>query len=115
MVQNNDKISEQAARRKRINLYKKIIIYTVVIMILLPTVLCILLFLKVNSLSNEISDLKTAMSAGIEKETEESKLAGIEEQTTTDTYKETESDEPVYVRPIETRPAETDKNSEQDE
>ena len=73
------------------------------------------MFLKVNSLSNEISDLKTAMSAGIEKETEESKLAGIEEQTTTDTYKETESDEPVYVRPIETRPAETDKNSEQDE
>ena len=115
MVQNNDKISEQAARRKRINLYKKIIIYTVVTMILLPTVLCILLFLKVNSLSNEICDLKTAMSAGIEKETEESKLAGIEEQTTTDTYKETESDEPVYVRPIETRPAETDKNSEQDE
>lgn len=115
MGQDKDKVSEQDARRKRINLYKKIIIYTVVTMILLPTVLCILLFCRINSLSNEISDLKIALSEVSDKEPESSELAGLDEKPTTEVNNETESDGPVYVRPIETRPAETEESREDDE
>ncbi len=44
-------------RRKRIERYKRIILLVVVAMILLPTILCILLFIKVNSLQKQINDL----------------------------------------------------------
>ena len=61
-------MSEEQLRRRRINLYKKIIIGIVITLILLPTLLCIILFCKVNKLSERLDDIKTALAA-TEKET----------------------------------------------
>lgn len=47
-----------AKRRKRINFYKKMIIYIVVAFILLPTVLCVVLFVRLNSLNRRIGELQ---------------------------------------------------------
>lgn len=50
-------INEAAKRRKRINLYKKIIIILIIAMILLPTILCVVLFLRLNYVSNKLDEL----------------------------------------------------------
>lgn len=50
--------NEQAKRRKRINLYKRIIIIFIVAMILLPTILCIVLFVRINLLNKELEEVK---------------------------------------------------------
>lgn len=68
MSPEHKEISEEQLRRRRINLYKKIIIGIVITLILLPTLLCIILFCKVNKLSDKLDDIKTAMDA-TEKET----------------------------------------------
>ena len=43
------------ARRKRINLYKKIIVAIITASILIPVVFCVILVLKVNKLESEIN------------------------------------------------------------
>lgn len=50
--------NEQAKRRKRINLYKKIIVIFIIAMILLPTILCIVLYAVQ---SKKIKDLETEL------------------------------------------------------
>ncbi|MBE5947406.1 MAG: polysaccharide deacetylase [Lachnospiraceae bacterium] len=51
------------ARRKRINLYKKIIIAVVLMSILIPLVLCVVLLCQVCSLKNEIESLDAFQSS----------------------------------------------------
>ena len=68
MSPEHKEMSEEQLRRRRINLYKKIIIGIVITLILLPTLLCIILFCKVNKLSERLDDIKTALAA-TEKET----------------------------------------------
>lgn len=50
--------NEQAKRRKRINLYKRIIVIFVIAMILLPTILCIILFIMLRSTNKELEAVK---------------------------------------------------------
>ena len=57
----DNELSEQARRRKRINLYKRIIVILIITMILLPTILCIILFFRINYLNRELNDLKVSM------------------------------------------------------
>lgn len=52
---------EEAARRKRINRLKKIILGTVGLAIIIPMITCIILFVKVANLQGEISELKTLL------------------------------------------------------
>ncbi len=58
MENTNNHISEADRRRKRINLYKRIIVITIIVLILLPSLLCIILFCKVNNLNKEIKELR---------------------------------------------------------
>ena len=50
--------NEQAKRRKRINLYKRIIIIFIISLILLPTILCIVLFIRINVLNRELEEVR---------------------------------------------------------
>lgn len=59
-------LSESQKRRKRIDLYKKIIITTIFVLIILPTILCIMLFCKFNNVNKEIAELRKEVS-GIDK------------------------------------------------
>lgn len=54
---------EERQRRKRINLYKRIIIIVIVAIILLPTLLCIILFCRLNSLQKDFSELRAYIEA----------------------------------------------------
>lgn len=58
MENSRGNVSEAADRRRRINLYKKIIAFVLLFLILLPTFFCVILFFRVNSLQNEIKELK---------------------------------------------------------
>lgn len=54
----SDEISpERAARRKRVQALKRIIILALVISILVPTVLCVILFIKVSSLESSLEQM----------------------------------------------------------
>lgn len=53
--------NDQARRRRRVNLYKRIIIIFIVSIIILPTVLCIILFFKMSSMHKEIKNLQAAI------------------------------------------------------
>ena len=64
MSSEKNELTEAQKRRKRIDLYKKIIITTIFLLIILPTILCIILFCKFSSLNNEIAALKMQL-AGI--------------------------------------------------
>lgn len=61
MDNNSGEVSEQARRRKRINLYKRIIVITIIALILLPTILCIILFCRINNLNKELEAVKLSM------------------------------------------------------
>ena len=50
--------NEQAKRRKRINLYKKIIVIFIVVMIILPTILCIVLFALLRNTNKELDEVR---------------------------------------------------------
>ncbi len=67
-------------RRKRIENYKKIIIVAIMTMIVLPTILCIFLFIKVSSLQKQINDLtnnkKTEADVNDKEEQDEQKYTG---------------------------------------
>ena len=57
----NEIDDEQAKRRKRITLYKRIIKLTIVTMIILPTILCVVLFARMNGYRNDLKDLKNTV------------------------------------------------------
>lgn len=62
MKSEEEQLTEAARRRKRVNLYKRIIVIFIAAMIVLPTILCIILFFKLNSLSKEVKGLKSDLS-----------------------------------------------------
>lgn len=55
--------NEQARRRRRVKLYKRIIIIMLIFVIILPTVLCVILFCKMNGMHKEIKNLQAAIEA----------------------------------------------------
>lgn len=57
VANSEQEISEAQKRRKRINLYKRIIVILIIAMILLPTILCVVLFLRLNYVSNKLDEL----------------------------------------------------------
>lgn len=57
-----EETKELARRRKRVKLYKRIIIFFIISIIILPTVLCVILFCKMNSMSKEIRNLQAALN-----------------------------------------------------
>lgn len=75
-IDNRQSKSELDYRRKRIRRIKKFIIMFVMILILFPTVLCVILFFKLNSLEKNIDDLTQLY------ETEYNKLNILEEKST---------------------------------
>ena len=94
-----------AQRRKRINMYKKIIVWTIVALIVLPTILCIFLFIKVGRLSDEISDLRKEISVSVETEQErpEQTAPSVSDISVNDKSTEAQTDEKVTEE--ETEPA----------
>ena len=48
-------------RRKRVKNIKRAIIFLIIAIILLPTILCIVLFIKMNGYKNEVEDLKSTV------------------------------------------------------
>lgn len=63
-------MEETAARRKRINRLKKIILGTVVMAILIPVMICAFLGWKVNSLSKQINELEGLLEEARSRESE---------------------------------------------
>lgn len=54
---------EQAARRKRVQRLKKMIVWGIGIAVLIPTILCIILFVYVNRLSKDLEELTNLVEA----------------------------------------------------
>ena len=66
---------EQIARRKRVDILKKLIVFGIGVAILIPTILCIVLFVYVNRISRELkelTDLVAAQNTSNQKITEQS-------------------------------------------
>lgn len=66
MNEDKGELSEAARRRKRINLYKRVIIIMIVTIILLPTILCIILFCRMNRLQKDFSELKAQLETSVQ-------------------------------------------------
>ena len=58
MNEDKGEISEAERRRKRVKLYKRIIVIAIITIILLPTILCIILFCRMNHMQKEFSELR---------------------------------------------------------
>ena len=66
---------EKIARRKRVDILKKLIVFGIGVAILIPTILCIVLFVYVNRISRELkelTDLVAAQNTSNQKITEQS-------------------------------------------
>lgn len=66
MNEDKGELSEAARRRKRINLYKRVIIIMIVTIILLPTILCIILFCRMSRLQKDFSELKAQLESSVQ-------------------------------------------------
>lgn len=64
-MEENKSIGSDAQRRKRINRYKKIIIIACVVLIMIPILLCIILFIRVCSLQKQVDNLLTLRDSGV--------------------------------------------------
>ncbi len=58
-----DSGNRQAGRSRRVRLLKKIIIYTIMAAILFPTVLCIILFVRLKNVETELEQLRRSTAA----------------------------------------------------
>jgi len=58
-----ENIRQSADRRKRVRFLKKLIIVSLVTSILLPTVLCVILFIKVGSLEEQLANLEVTLGS----------------------------------------------------
>lgn len=66
MDEGKKQLTEAQKRRKRVNLYKKIIIIFIIALIILPTLLCIILFVKMNGYKDQVNDLKNSFDEFVE-------------------------------------------------
>ena len=107
----NDELSD--ARKKRVRVLKKMIVGIVIFSILLPTILCILLFVKMNSLNKELDEIKGAVQAfSAEKiQADEDRHAAVSEgeKDTGDAGLRTE---PEYTEPDTNAETETEPETE---
>lgn len=127
MKEDSDVISERERRKKRVRLYKRIILILLFSIIILPTILCIILFVKLNRMNDRISKLSalieqesTYNSGAIEDDTDLNPTSGDnhDEDVTSDedasgttepseTEPETETDEEPQSTEAPTDPANT--------
>lgn len=57
-------VNDELLRRKRINKYKKIIIWTCGVLIIIPIIMCIILMVRIHMLENDIDDLLSMKESG---------------------------------------------------
>jgi len=93
-VETQDKTVIDVARRKRIDRYKRIILMTVAAMIVIPAFLCVILFIKVCALQNQIDDLNDIIEQQSEYIDENSSSTETKEETTENLTEET-TEEPT--------------------
>lgn len=97
MSENSDGLAEQERRRKRINLYKRIIIIFIISIILLPTILCIFLFIKLNLMNKDMKELQQQISEIRNRQesyvAQQDVVPSFGSDITEDSNTETESDE----------------------
>lgn len=101
MKEDSEVISEKERRRRRINLYKKIIVIMIVSIIVLPSILCVVLFVRMSGMNREIKSLKSI----IEQESILDRTTATDEKT-----------EPTTREDITTGPVDSEtENSDQSE
>lgn len=71
------KYTEEERRRRRIRLYKKIIILFLLFLILLPTVFCVILFVRVGNLQKQLNTLMAIRLSQSEEQSEVSSDAAV--------------------------------------
>lgn len=89
MASDNVSLSDEKMRRKRVDRLKKIIIITVLLMIIIPTLLCVILFIRISAMNKEIKDMKSVL-ASLEKRYEDT--YPLNDDKVMDTVMETEEE-----------------------
>ena len=67
MTGNTVHAAEAAYRKKRVNRIKKIIVGTAIVLLLLPTIMCLFLLVKVHSLEKQIETITKVSDSGVVK------------------------------------------------
>ena len=70
MTGNTVHAAEAAYRKKRVKRIKKIIVGTAIVLLLLPTIMCLFLLVKVHSLEKQIETITKVSDSGVVKERE---------------------------------------------
>lgn len=117
----NKQLSRQAAidRRKRINRYKKILVWTCIIAILIPIIMCIIMLIRIHKLEKDIDNLLAMKESGqIVAQTDSAGARYLvlaadaghsddnKEEMQSTGEKVTEDTQPVTTQPATTQPAE---------
>lgn len=93
MTGNTVHAAEAAYRKKRVKRIKKIIVGTVIVLLLLPTIMCLFLLVKVHSLEKQIETITKVSDSGVVKAQEK-------EVKTTKAPKKASTDEPT-IKPTD--------------
>ena len=67
MTGNTVHAAEAAYRKKRVKRIKKIIVGTAIVLLLLPTIMCLFLLVKVHSLEKQIETITKVSDSGVVK------------------------------------------------
>lgn len=93
MTGNTVHAAEAAYRKKRVKRIKKIIVGTAIVLLLLPTIMCLFLLVKVHSLEKQIETITKVSDSGVVKAQEK-------EVKTTKAQKKASTDEPT-IKPTD--------------
>lgn len=93
MTGNTVHAAEAAYRKKRVKRIKKIIVGTAIVLLLLPTIMCLFLLVKVHSLEKQIETITKVSDSGVVKAQEK-------EVKTTKAPKKASTDEPT-IKPTD--------------
>lgn len=103
MENNNEPERNAIDRRKRVNRFKKNILITLAVMVIVPFVMCFVLLFRVNSLENKIDELIEVQSSyissmetvnnGVEKDNAFEKVTTVESNTTEEKTSEEKTSE----------------------
>ena len=75
MTGNTVHAAEAAYRKKRVKRIKKIIVGTAIVLLLLPTIMCLFLLVKVHSLEKQIETITKVSDSGVVKAQEKEVLS----------------------------------------
>ncbi len=75
-MEETDSSNRRAGRNRRVRLLKKLIIYTILAAILLPTTLCVILFIKLKGVTTELEQLRRSIVEA-EEEAEDTTQTGV--------------------------------------